>query len=86
MIKPFLNHVLIKPDKPEKKTESGIILPSESKDTPQTGKLVFAFEIENLKLKKWTKVWFNKWSEKEVDYDNQKYFVVHYKDLLAYEE
>ena len=92
MIKPFPNYVLIKPDIAEKKTAGGIILPEETKDVPQTGSVIsYAHPLEGLPdnaytLRKGVKVWFNKWSEKEVTYNNKKYFIVHYKDLLAYEE
>ena len=95
MIKPFPNYVLIKPDIAEKKTAGGIILPEETMDIPQTGTVIeLPYTLEGVKVetepekgvKKGTKVWFNKWSEKGIIYNNQKYFAVHYKDLLAYEE
>ena len=86
MLKPFPNYVLIKPDLAEKKTASGILLPEETKDVPQTGTLIDYHENIPFGLKKGIKIWFNKWSEKEIIYKNQKYFAVHYKDLLTYEE
>jgi chaperonin GroES len=83
MIKVLDNYVLIEPEKMEEVTVGGIVLPQERKDTPQTGIVI---DNGGLDLAIGKRVWFKMWSGENIKYENKEYKIVHYKDLLAYEE
>lgn len=83
-VKPLADNVLIKPEKADKKTESGIFLPeSASEERPQQGKVVEIGEDKNIKIKKNQKVIFKRYSGTEVKIDGEEYLIVKNEDILA---
>ena len=90
MLKPLGDRVVLKAEE-EEKTVGGIVLASNAKDKPTTGKVVAVGEGRTLdngqhvavSVKEGDKVRFDKYAGREVEYDGEKYLVVHEKDLVA---
>lgn len=91
MIKPLFDRVLIKPDEEtEKKTKSGIILATSTKEKPQTGIVVAVGEggmvdgekVE-MKLKEKDRVLFTKYVGTEIKIDGKDYIILKQIDVLA---
>ncbi|MGX7590467.1 co-chaperone GroES [Candidatus Karelsulcia muelleri] len=81
---PISERVLIQPFKAEKKTKSGIILPSIAKEKPQEGIiLAVGKEVKNTILKVGEKVLFKKYSGTKINYKQKKYLIIHTTDILA---
>ncbi len=84
MIKALPNYVILQATKIEKKTESGIILPEETKEQLQTGKIIDGYK--ELGLKKYQIVYYRMWAGEEIKAeDGKKYLIVHHRDLIAVE-
>lgn len=83
-IKPLGENVLIKPEKADKKTDSGIYLPeSASEERPQQGKVIGIGESEKIKVKKNQKIIFNRYGVTEVKIEGEDYLIVKNDDILA---
>lgn len=83
-IKPLGENVLIKPEKADKKTNSGIYLPeSASEERPQQGKVIEIGESEKIKIKKNQKIIFNRYGVTEVKIEGEDYLIVKNEDILA---
>lgn len=90
-IKPLFDHVLIKPEKEEEKTPSGIVLPDSAKEKPQVGTVMAVGQgglTEDgkkipMKIKKGQKVIYKKWGGNEVKVNGQEWLLVEQKDILA---
>ncbi|GEP19094.1 co-chaperone GroES [Pediococcus argentinicus] len=91
MLKPLADRVVLEAQEEEEQTVGGIVLASNAKEKSQTGKVVAVGEgqvLENgqkvpMTVKVGDKVLYDKYAGTEVSYDNQKYLVVHEKDLIA---
>lgn len=83
-IKPLGENVLIKTEKADKKTNSGIYLPeSASEERPQQGKVIEIGESEKIKVKKNQKIIFNRYGVTEVKIEGEDYLIVKNEDILA---
>ena len=89
-ITPILDRVILKEIKTkEKKTKSGIILPSSVKETPCEGKIVainadYKDENGNIsELKKGDLVLYPSFSAMEFFYDDQTLYVIKISDILC---
>lgn len=83
-VKPLGENVLIKPEKADKKTDSGIFLPENaSEEKPQQGKVIEVGESKEIKVKKNQKVIYNRYSGTEVKIDGEEYLIVKNEDVLA---
>jgi chaperonin GroES len=83
-IRPLGENVLIKPEKADKKTDSGIYLPENaSEEKPQQGRVIEIGESKEIKVKKNQKVIFNRYSGTEVKVDGEEYLIVKNEDVLA---
>ena len=83
-VKPLGDNVLVKPEKADKKTQSGIFLPeSASEERPQQGKVVEIGESKDIKVKKNQKVIFKRYSGTEVKIEGEEYLIVKNEDVLA---
>ena len=69
--------------KEEQKTASGIIIPDTAKEKPQYAKVVAIGNIENPGIAVGDTVFYKKFSGTEFDFENKKYLMVPYADLLA---
>ncbi len=83
-VKPLGDNVLIKPEKNDKKTKTGIYLPeTASEEQPQEGKVVAIGESKEIKVKKGQEVIFKKYAGTEVKIDDEDYLIVKNEDILA---
>lgn len=90
--KPLSNHIFIEPEKEEKTTKSGIVIPDTAdKEKPMVGK-VFAVgpgklndkgELKPVSVKVGDKVLFKKYGPDEIEVDGKKYLVGDEEDILA---
>jgi chaperonin GroES len=89
-ITPIGDRVLVKHNKPEEKTKSGIVLPSNSKEKPQEAEVVAVGEgglVDGKEVKMQVKVGdfiiYSKYSGTEVKFEEQEYVIVKQEDILA---
>ncbi|SEM71906.1 chaperonin GroES [Ligilactobacillus sp. WC1T17] len=91
MLKPLGDRIILEVQKEEEQTVGGIVLASNAKEKPQTGKVVAVGAGRVLdngekvapSVKAGDTVIFDKYAGTEVSYENQKYLVVHENDLVA---
>lgn len=67
----------------EQKTSSGIIIPDTAKEKPMSAPVVAMSNIENAEIAVGDIVIFKKYSGTEIEFENKKYLVIPYSDLLA---
>ncbi len=91
VLKPLGDRVIVTVEEPEEQTVGGIVLASNAKEKPQTGKIVAvgAGRVTDdgkqvpLSLKEGETVLFDKYAGSEVKYEDAKYLVLHEKDIMA---
>ncbi|AWM75645.1 10 kDa chaperonin [Lactobacillus kimbladii] len=91
MLQPIGDRVIVKVKEEEEKTVGGIVLASNAKQKPTEGEVVAVGEgsyAENgskipMTVKKGDVVLYDKYSGTDVKYDDEKYLVLHEKDILA---
>ncbi len=69
--------------KEEQKTAAGIIIPDTAKEKPQYAKVVAIGNIENPGIAVGDTVFYKKFSGTEFEFEEKKYLMVPYADLLA---
>ncbi len=77
--------VLVRPDDPEAKTASGIIIPDSAKEKPRQGKVVLvgaAKKDEEMEVKKGDVVLYGKYSGQELTIDGEDYLLISQSDIL----
>ena len=84
-LQPLNENVLldITDDKAEQKTATGIIIPDSAKEKPQYANVVAIGNIENPGISVGDTVFYKKFSGTEFDFEDKKYLMVPYADLLA---
>lgn len=85
MIKPLNGNVILKKEIKENKTASGIVL-SQKKEEEEFAHIVALGndeEVKKLSLKVGDKILFKNYSTTKVNYEDEEYLVVSYKDILA---
>lgn len=89
MLKPLNDNVILKKEKMEDKTLSGIIL-TKTQDEPDYAVVVEVGEgiivegkLKPMTVKKEDKVIFKKYSTTEFKYNDEEYLVISEKDILA---
>ena len=91
MLKPLGDRVVLQAEQEEEKTIGGIVLASNAQEKPTVGKVIAVGEgpvLENGEklapsVKENDRVLFDKYAGNEVEYEGQKYLVVHEKDIVA---
>ncbi|WP_261806668.1 co-chaperone GroES [Lapidilactobacillus luobeiensis] len=91
MLKPLGDRVIVTVEEPEEQTVGGIVLASNAKEKPQTGKIVaisagrFTEDGKQVPLtvKEGQTVLFDKYAGSEVKYEGESYLVLHEKDIMA---
>ena len=91
MIKPVADRILIKMEEEENTTKSGIILAGNSKEKPQTAKVIEVGPgINNIPgkevkmyIKKGDRVIVSKYAGREIKYEGEDYIIVKQDDILA---
>lgn len=77
-------NVLVKPEKADKKTNTGIYLPdTSSEEKPQQGRVIAVGDSEKIKVKKNQKVIYARYSGTEIKIDNEDCLIVKNEDILA---
>jgi chaperonin GroES len=84
-LQPLNENVLldINDDKAEQKTASGIIIPDSAKEKPQYAKVLAIGNIENPGISVGDMVVYKKFSGTELEFEENKYLMIPYADLLA---
>jgi chaperonin GroES len=89
-IKPLLDKVLLKPEKSESSTRTGIILAGKSKDEPVIAQVIAKGPggmVDGKEIKMYVhqgdKVIVNKYAGSEVTVAGEKYIIVSQSDVLA---
>ena len=84
-LQPLNENVLLdlNDDKAEQKTASGIIIPDSAKEKPQYAKVLAIGNIENPGISVGDMVVYKKFSGTELEFENNKYLMIPYADLLA---
>lgn len=81
---PLGENVLIKPEKSDKKTDSGIYIPdSASEEMPQQGRVIEVGDSKEIKVKKNQKIIFKRYSGTEVRIEGEDFLIVKNEDILA---
>lgn len=91
MLKPLGDRVVLQAEQEEEKTIGGIVLASNAQEKPTVGKVIAIGAgrvLENGEkvapsVKENDRVLFDKYAGSEVEYEGQKYLVVHEKDIVA---
>jgi chaperonin GroES len=91
VLKPLGDRVILEAQDEEEQTVGGIVLASNAKEKSQTGKIIAVGNgtvLENgqtvpMNVKVGDTVVYDKYAGTEVSYEDQKYLVVHEKDLVA---
>jgi chaperonin GroES len=91
VLKPLGDRVIVAVADEEEKTVGGIVLASNAKEKPTTGKVVAAGpgvanhhgDVQPLTVKVDDTVMFDKYAGTNVSYEGNDYLVLHEKDLIA---
>jgi len=88
--KPLFDRVVIKPEKEEKLSNYGIVLPETSQEKPQIGTIVAVGDGENMdndknkmKVKVGDRVVFSKYAGVELKLDGENYIVMRQLDVIG---
>jgi chaperonin GroES len=83
-IKPLGENILVKTEKAQLKTKSGLVLPETSDpDRPQQGKVIAIGNSNKIKVKKGQTVLFAKYSGTEIKLEKEEYLIIKNEDILA---
>lgn len=91
MLQPIGDRVIVKVKDEEEEKVGGIVLASNAKEKPQEGQIVAVGEgaravngeIIPMSVSKGETVFFEKYSGTDINYEGEKYLVLHEKDILA---
>ena len=84
MIKPLHDNVVLKKEKVENKTSSGIILTTESKSMPSVATVVAVGKDCKAEIKENDQVVYKEYSGTNIKIDEDEYIVISEKDILGY--
>jgi len=89
-IKPLLDRVVLKAEKAEEKTKSGIVLTASAQEKPQFSNVIAVGEggiVDGKEVKMYVKVGdkviTNQYSGTTVKFDGEEYTIVRQNDILA---
>ena len=77
--------VLVKPNKAEEKTASGIIIPDSAKEKPREGKVILvgaARKDEEMEIKNGDQILYGKYAGQELSIDGEDYLLISQSDIL----
>lgn len=90
MLKPLHDNVVLKKEKTEKKTASGIILTGDAKEQPSFAAVIAVGEgsivdgkLLPLSVKIGDKVVYKRYSTTEFKFEEEEYLIIAEKDILA---
>lgn len=85
-VKPLADRVLVKNDKAETKTQSGIIIPEAAQEKTQTATVV---EVgpgttdEKITVKKGDKIMYDKYAGTQIKIDGEDHLILKMADIIA---
>lgn len=85
-IKPLADRVLVKNEKPETKTASGIIIPEAAQEKTQTATVVEVgpgTEDEKVTVKKGDKIMYDKYAGTQIKIDGEDHLILKMSDIIA---
>lgn len=85
-VKPLADRVLVKPEKAETKTASGIIIPDAAQEKTQTATVEAVgpgTEEDPITVKVGDRIMYDKYSGTQVKIDGEEYLIVKNSDLIA---
>jgi len=89
-IHPAPGYLLVKPEKKEKTTDSGIVLPDTAEDKPQQGEVLAIGDstyVDGREVKAPVRVGdvviYREWGGKEYRLDGQDYLILKFDDVMA---
>ena len=85
-LRPLADRVLLKEEKAETTTKSGILLPESAQEKTQTAKVEAVgpgTEKEKITVKVGDRVMYDKYSGVQVKMDGEDYFIVKNSDIIA---
>ncbi len=83
-VKPLADRVLVKPEKLEAKTASGIIIPDTAQEKTQTAVVVaIGDDKEKIKVTEGQKVLFEKYAGTAVKIDGEDHLILKAADVIA---
>lgn len=84
-LQPINQNVLLEltEDNTEQKTAAGIIIPESAKEKQEIAKVVAISNIENVEIAPGDYVLYKKFSGTEIDFEDQKYMLIPYADILS---
>jgi len=85
-VKPLLDRVLVKLEKNESKTASGIIIPDTAQEKTQQGKVVAVgagTEKDKIVVNVGDKVMYDKYAGTQVKIDGEEHLVLRMADIIA---
>ena len=90
-LKPLSDKVIVQKLEPEEKTSGGILLPDNTKEKPQEGKVIAVGpgaiddkgQRKPMDIKEGEHVLFAKYSGTEVKLDGEEYLILSERDILA---
>ena len=83
MLKPLGNRLLVKCNKDEKTTKSGIIIKDNRESSIKYAEIIEIGDIEKITLKKGNLIIIEKYAGTEIQYGGNDYIIVETKDVLA---
>ena len=84
MIKPLHDNFVLKKEKVENKTSSGIILTTESKSMPSVATVVAIGKDCKAEIKENDQVVYKEYSGTNIKIDEVEYIIISEKDILGY--
>ena len=82
-VKPLGDRILIKTEKEEEKTKSGLYIPETAQEKTQTGEVVAIGDDEDIKVKAGDRVMYDKYAGTMVAIDNVDHLILSIGDVLA---
>ena len=90
-LRPLGDRIVVRTEKPDDKTKSGLVLPDTAKEKPQEGKVLAVGKgkllddgsIKPLEIKTGSKVLYGKYSGTEVTVAGEDYLILREEDVLA---
>ncbi len=85
-IKPLADRILVKNDKAETKTASGLIIPEAAQEKTQTATVMEVgpgTEEEKITVKKGDKIMYDKYAGTQLKIDGEDYLILKMNDVIA---
>ena len=83
-IKPLADRVLVKTDKLEAKTASGIIIPDTAQEKTQLAVVIaIGDDKEKIKVSVGQKVMYDKYAGTQIKYDGEEHLILKAADIIA---